>query len=99
MTKPIKPAEAIKNAKLAIPDAVIDAFNEMIIENMRGKQSSFTVKSAASRIAKKMGITTDKVYKMQYLDVEDIYRKLGWIVSYDGHERYEAVFKFSASNV
>lgn len=35
MTNPIKPEDVVKLKKEAIPDQVIDAFNELIAENRR----------------------------------------------------------------
>lgn len=94
--KPIRPAEVVNLKRSIIPDAIIEAFNELISENFDGKTSSFTEKKVVARIVKK-GISSTEAYNNHWLDVEPIYRKEGWKVEYDKpgfNESYEAIFTF-----
>lgn len=108
--KPISPDEAV-NEK-GFPDEVISAFNEMIIENLRGKTSIFKQKDVVKRIIRK--ITNSKLldnesnlnnylYENHWLDIEDLYRAAGWKVEYEksgyGENYFEAYFKFTKPNI
>jgi len=92
--RPITPNEAIK----ALPDEVIEAFNDLICENIDGKTAKITQNQAVDRITAKLEIPRDAVFKRGYLDIEDIYRKAGWKVDYDKpgyNETYEGFFTFT----
>lgn len=92
--KPIKPSEVIDKKQELIPDEVIEAFNEMIAANWNGTSSTVSQTEVYALIKKKLG----KDFPMNYLDVEDIYRKAGWKVNYDKpgyNESYGATFEFS----
>jgi hypothetical protein len=94
--KPITPAEVVKLKVTLIPDLVIEAFNELIAENYSGGYSSFTEKKVVARIVKK-GISSTEAYANHWLDVEDLYRSIGWKVEYDKpgyNESYDATFTF-----
>ncbi len=95
--KPITPAEVVSLKASLFPDAVLEAFNELIAENFAGGVASFTEKKVVARIFKK-GISSSQAYANHWLDVEDIYRKNGWRVEYDKpgfNEGYDATFTFS----
>jgi hypothetical protein len=97
--KPIRPDEVVALKATLIPDEVIEAFNELIAENMSGGSSSFTQDKVVTRILSKMPDTSrDALYDNHWLDVEDVYRAEGWKVEYDkpGYcETYSASFAFS----
>lgn len=86
MAKPISPYEAAKQAKgrLQSRTEVIEAFNEMIVENWDDGQSFFSQDQVIERILLKFGNTIDRdaIFKSKWLDVEDLYRKQGWDVDY-----------------
>ncbi len=90
--KPIKPEEAI--AKVSFPDEVIEAFNELIVENLRGKSATVKQEDVIQRILIKFGENKDtaewdykrkrnEIFEKDWLSVEAIYRTQGWSVSYD----------------
>lgn len=51
--KPIKPSEAVGLKKVLIPDEVMQAFNEMIAQNMLNGRSEFKLKAVCDRIVSK----------------------------------------------
>jgi hypothetical protein len=96
MTKPIAPSEA--QALKVIPDLVIEAFNEAIQSNMKGKSAHFAQEAVVQMIERK-GIKRKTIFEKGYLDVEQIFAKEGWKVEYDKpgfNETYEATFTFTA---
>jgi len=95
---PIKPSEVGKIKQATIPDEVIEAFNELIVANWEGESAVFLQKDAVKLIAKRLKIRQDAIFDKGYLDVEALYRKQGWVVTYDGpgfNESYDATFKFA----
>lgn len=101
MVEPIKPKDVVKAKQETLPDEVIEAFNELIAENWKGEYAKFKLAVVAERIRKKLGWGDEKagqISKNGWLDVEDVYRKAGWKVVYDGpayNETYQATFEFS----
>lgn len=102
MVEPIRPSEVLQKVKEKIQarSEVIEAFNEMIVENWDGTSSSFTQDKVIERIILKFDndTTREDIFKNRWLDVEDLYRKQGWIVEYDKpayNEDYDARFIFS----
>lgn len=96
--KPISPKDVVNKKREALPEKVLEAFNELIARNWDDYSSVVLQKEVANLIASKLDITTSEVYSNHYLDVEDIYRKAGWIVEYDKPaycETYEASFTFT----
>ncbi len=96
MTAPIKPSEIVKVHSAAIPDIIIETFNDAIIKNWDGREAYFTQDSIADALRKK-GFNMKEVYEKHQLDVEPLFRKAGWIVEYDAPgycEDYKATFKF-----
>lgn len=102
--KPITPAEA--KLKRKFPSHVIKAFNECIGKNMSGRSSTFTQDDVVDLICKSVSknATTQReyrrtIYDNHWLDVEDLYRSVGWKVEFDKpayNETYKAKFTFSA---
>ncbi len=94
--KPITPSEVNKKKVELLPDAVLEAFNELIAENWDGVSSTVLQKTVVERIVSK-GYSSDQVFDNHWLDVEDVYRGAGWKVEYDkpGYcESYDAYFVF-----
>lgn len=94
MAGPISPNEA----RLAnpIPDAVYEAFNELIVE----RDGIVYQDEVVERILLKMPeLESDRsIYKKGWLNVEEAYREKGWDVTYDKpgyNETYRALFVFS----
>ena len=94
--KPITKEEAKAAKILAIPEEVIEAFNELIIEEMNTSGIAIIkCQQAIDRILQKMPLETDVVNR--WLDVEPIFEEAGWKVEYDQpgyNESYEAYYTF-----
>lgn len=95
--RPIKPSEVAKKKKNDIPDAVFEAFNELIAKKFSDGYA--TVKQAdAVALMEKKGLNPNEVYNNGWLNVEEVYRAAGWKVEYDKpayNESYPATFTFS----
>ena len=95
MSQPISPLEVINKIADSKPPIVIDAFNELIVENWNGHQSKFTQDDVIGRIEMKQ--TLCSVFDHRWLDVEDAFRKVGWQVTYEKpsyDENFKACFVF-----
>lgn len=91
--QPLKPSQVEKKKHELIPDAVLEVFNELIGKNWDGNYSKFTLKEARALITKKLG----KMPEIYMLDVESIYRKAGWKVTFDSpgwDESYDSFYEF-----
>ena len=97
--KPITPGEVCKAKKDSLPDEVLEAFNELIAKHWDGSSATIRQKEVVALIKSKLDLKRhDQIYARGWLDVEDVYRKAGWTVTYDkpGYcESYEATFRFS----
>ncbi len=96
--KPIKPQEI----EQAIPGFVIEGANECIQAHYTAlsKTSHFTQDELIKYVLHfaPEGVTRNKLFKNNWLDIEPIYRKEGWEVEYDkpGYcETYDANFTFT----
>ena len=97
--RPINPEEVVEEKLKTMPDGVIESFNELIARNNRGGYSVVGQNEVLSLIVSK-GFNRSEVFANGWLDVEDLYRKAGWIVEYDKpgyNEDYEATFTFRTS--
>ena len=96
--KPIKPNEVQDAKNTYIPDAVIQCVNELIAKNWTGSSASFLQKDLIENVLlMDKNISREEILKNNLLDFEDLYRKEGWIVTYDSpayNETYEANFSF-----
>ena len=97
MIEPIKPSEVMQ----IIPEWVIAGANECILEHYRElrKESKFTQNELIDFVLKKApeGVTRETLFDNCWLDIEPVYRKVGWKVDYDCPaycETYEANFTF-----
>lgn len=98
MSRPIRPEEVVCTG---IPDNVIEVFNELIQENMKGKQAVIlqeeVIERILSRYYEEPRIARETIYANDWLDVEDLYRDAGWQVVYDKpspYDSYPATFTF-----
>lgn len=97
MITPIKPSEVASKKQVTFPDAVIETFNELIVENFSGGSATVDEDEAVKRMVKK-GLKRAEIYKKGWLDVEEVYEAQGWSVNYDKpgyNETYPASFEFS----
>lgn len=90
--KPISPKEVVNNKAGIIPDAIFEAFNELIAKKWDGTRSVIEQDEVIDvAIAKMMGdregedysTFRQRIFLEHWFDVEDIYRRAGWIVEYD----------------
>lgn len=96
--KPVTPEEVAATPEESFPDEVFEAFNALIREKYRRGCAKFTFKEAAARVSSALGISTGEVYDRNLLDVEDVYRKAGWLVVMDKpgyNESYDGYWTFS----
>lgn len=94
--KPLSPHEAKKKTKPQ-PDFVIETFNELISQNLRGKTARVSQEEAVVALVAKMLTSVSsldedeskakefrsEIFKRHYLDVEDNFRDAGWKVYFD----------------
>lgn len=95
--KPITPQEVVTVKESTIPDSVFEAFNKLIAKNFDGTSSTVKQEDIVSEIIANSDITSKEIYANHYLDIEDIYRKHGWTVSFDKpgyNETYDSFFVF-----
>lgn len=88
MVKPISPSEIVGKKKTLFPDEVIEAFNELIAKDFLNGESRVNQEDAVDLIMQKMmangkEVTRNQIFKMSWLDIEDIYRQEGWVVEYN----------------
>lgn len=83
---------------ISFPVEVIESFNELIEEKFNGKSATVMQDAVVERIlTKNPKLKKDELFDKHWLDVEDVYRKAGWIVKFDqpGYcESYDAYFVF-----
>lgn len=101
-TAPIRPDQVVASKAAAMPDAVLEVFNELIAENWDGYSAVVKQAEAVDRIVAKLLPTmpdvNDRIWG-GWLNVEPHYRLAGWIVEYDKpayNETYPATFTFRA---
>jgi hypothetical protein len=100
--KPITPAEAENKRIEAIDPAMIQAVNELIVENLKSGHATVQQKEIVKRyfqVVDKQPTEKAKsdLFDRNQLDFEDVFRKAGWAVEYDKpgyNESYEAFFVF-----
>ena len=84
-----------------IPEEVIKAFDELIVENWDGRSATIKQKDIVQRIMSKLSCEEDLIFKKHYLDVEELYGSVGWEVEYSKpaycDDYYEPYFVFSKS--
>lgn len=100
--KPIKPGEAYKKKLKGIPHEIIEAVNELIVENLDCYNTATVTQDEILNRLKTNGFPdTDKIFDRGWLDIEPIFRRAGWRVEFDKPaycETYSAYFKFQKSS-
>lgn len=105
MSTPITPRQVAALKQKTIPAEVFDAFNEMIAKDWDGNRSKVVQKEVLALIYEKLNVagssrrrSRQQIIDEGWLDVETLYRKAGWKVTYDKpgyNEDYEASFTFA----
>lgn len=101
--KPISPSEVAELKQKVFPDFVIEAFNNCIARKFKGRTATIMQNEVLAEIIKLCPHEIDNhyIFKNSWLDVEDVYRKNGWKVTYDSPgycESYEPSFEFTVNN-
>ena len=94
---PVKPNEVTGLKQQAIPAAVTESFNTLIIQNFKSGSARVVQKDVEKLIIEK-GISRQDIYQKNWMDIEDIYRKNGWDVKYNSpcrDENFDSYFLFS----
>jgi hypothetical protein len=95
--QPISPEEADEGKMTMFPDAVIEAFNELISTHLVHGTATVFQDEVLALIAKK-GLKKNEVFAKGWLDIEDLYGQFGWNVTYDKpgyNESYQPSFTFT----
>ena len=101
--KPIKASEIGDKKAATIPDAMIQAVNELLAQNWNGDSAVIRKDDLLNKYFEISGETNDRanrdgLYNKHALDFEDMYRKEGWKVTYSsptyGDSDFEPYFKF-----
>lgn len=99
MAEPITPDQVVQAQIAAIPDEVIEAFNELIAKAWDGHQAIVRQPDAVEAILDRgTQITRGQIFDDRLLNVEPIYRGAGWTVAYEKpgfNEAGNAYFTFS----
>lgn len=93
---PIKPEEIAAEKERTFPDAVFSSFNELITQNWDGSSATIRQHEVVALMVKR-GLKRAEIFDKGWLDVEDVYRSVGWDVEYDKpgyNESYSATFTF-----
>lgn len=99
MVEPIKPSDIPVAKQNAIPDFVIEVVNDMLARRFTNGRAVIKQNEIVSELVANHGVTTDMIFRLDYLNIEEIYRAQGWKVVYDKpayYENYDAFFEFSA---
>lgn len=97
--KPISPNEVKANP---VPDEVILVWNMLINKYWDGYSSIVMQRDAVSEIASSLGIQEKEVFANKYLDIDQLYRDVGWKIEYDkpaANEFYPSKFIFKPKEV
>ena len=98
MVNPIEPSEV----QLKIPDQIIQTVNGLIQKNWTGKSAHIYLRDILDVVSSEDPShprpSRDTIFDRHYLDIEDIYRGVGWRVEYmtpTYDESWEPYFIFS----
>lgn len=100
--KPITPQEAELQEGSQIPDAVIGIFNKLIVKNLHNGQAKITIteveQAILAEVQSHIALPSNYTINHDWLDVEPIFRRAGWKVTYDKpayFETYEGYYIFT----
>lgn len=86
MAKPISPKEVKEEQISRIPDYVIEAFNELLVQKIANKEAiTIDQDEVIELILRKAPseMTRGRLMKEDLLDIEPLFEREGWNVSYD----------------
>lgn len=93
--KPITPRDVADHKQQGLPDHVLETWNRLIAEAFDGSEARILTKTAAAAL--RASGNTNRV-PQPWLDIEPIFEKAGWNVTYDQpgyNETYDASFTFT----
>lgn len=96
---PITPNDISERKIAIIPDIVITTWNNIIAIKYSEGYAKVLQKDIVRELASALACQESEIFKKGYLEIEDIYRKAGWTVSYDkpvgwAGENFDAYFEF-----
>lgn len=107
--EPLTPAQALQQKVSNIPQEVIDAFNTLLASRYSGHSVTIRQNEVIDLILKNLNYEVDyngdpaqtysrqDIFNQHWLDIEPLYEKNGWKVTYDKPaycETYEPFFVF-----
>ena len=89
--EPITPQELNESIGETFPVAVIASFNKLLKEKYRGNNAIIIkVNEAVNRILSlDDSLTRNIIFEKKYLDIESLYCKFGWSVTFNAPDRDE----------
>lgn len=106
MATPIRPEEVVNSKVEAVPDFIIDIFNNKIAHEMNDGVAIVFQEDIIKDILERLNEFTaaknlygrSYIFDNKLLDIEDLYKRFGWNVVYDKpayNETYRAFWKFT----
>lgn len=97
--KPMSPTEIKQKAIESIPDEMIQAVNELLIENASRGTITIKLKDIEARFRKLSNgkYNSIDIYDKGWMDFESAFRQAGWKVSYESparDENFESYYRF-----
>jgi len=101
--KPITPEKVQEIRIHEMPEAIIQATNELIVRKWNGHSASFKVTEVVEQYFRVSGeeataAKRKELFDNHHLDIEPAYRNAGWKVEFDKpgyNESYDAFFVFT----
>ena len=98
-TKPLSPADINNSMETIIPGVIIEAVNNLLKKEFRGRSVCLLQKDILNEILRLNNtLSKDEIFEKKWMDFESIFEKVGWKVEYDKpgyNESYESSFKFT----
>lgn len=98
--QPLRPKDVVGRKLEDIPDLAIEAFNELIARKINNGYACILQENVVELMVEK-GLSREEIFEKGWLNVEGIYRKAGWDVTYDKpayNESHPASFTFKPSS-
>jgi len=97
MSGPISPGQVVAAKEQQIPEEVFQVVNDLIVEKWSNGSATILQRDIVSRLRAIDGFEDIDFADKGWLDFEPVYRKKGWVVTYDKpgyNETYPASFQF-----
>ena len=94
--QPITPEEVTPEKLKDLPPVVIDTFNQLIARHYENGTATVYQDEVLGQL-NKQGLLSTEIFANEWLNVEDIYRHVGWEVDYEKpgyNESGQAFFTF-----